>query len=123
MKERKEQRLEAIKVLEERLRYALAKRNFKERGQITSALQAKGITAKELQALTEMIVPDVRFFLITERNWANKQKETTFADVRNRSSFTIVATVIRDLYADDIADTLTHGDAFRVIVEEFLFHS
>lgn len=122
MRERKEQRLEAIKVLEGRLDYALTKRNFKEREQITRALQTKGITAKKLQALTEIIATDVRFFLITERNWANRQKETTFADVRNRSPFTIVTTVIRDLYADDIADILTHGDAFTVIVEKFLFH-
>jgi len=124
---RKEKR-EVLQIFSDRIDYALSKKDPQELQKITVSLKNHGVTAIALKGLTETASINVNAFLrreirIIKGSPTFDNRTRTFADVYENSPFMKIAVTLRELYADDIASTLSYEDAFKVIIEKFLFHS
>jgi hypothetical protein len=120
--------VETKELLMSRLEVALSKKNHEEQRLLTNALKAKNIHAVVLKDLTESAARDVNFFLKREiRIMKGGQEKAgsieTLADVKDRDLFSRILIVMRNLYADDIAEHITCEDAARAVVEKLFFHS
>ena len=120
IKKRKITRKKAEKSLRERLRDIYGKRNREERALFTEKLKAAGISALEMMCLTEEALKNPNDFIKWEIKSSASYKPQKFSDVKNRTLFSKVLLVVKDLYATDIADDVTFIEAVKIVMHAVL---
>lgn len=114
---------ESVSTLRDRLQRAFHKKNKEERKVFTEILKKKNIQALQLLQLTEEASKGKDALLRWERRVGQEGKANTLAEVQDRSTFSRVMVIVRELYADeDIAPYISFDEAGNMIIEEILLH-
>ena len=121
-KAKKVGRQEAAEVLRERLQAAFAKNNKLSQNEFVAALKAQHIEATDMRRLAEESSQDMGVLIKWERKVGQENKATTLAEVKNRSTFSKVLIIIREIHASDIAEGVSFDDAAKLVITEVLLH-
>ena len=121
-KQESERRAEALALFTKRLQVAFKKQNKAERTAFVEKLKVAGVSASDLKRLAEEAIRDTGTLIRWERKAVQENKAMTLAEVRGKSAFSKILSILRELYAEDIAEDISFDDAAKVVTQEVLLH-